>query len=52
MNEQQILDALRENDIKTIRALREKDDALLLERELEAVRLRTLLEEVRNAAPN
>lgn len=52
MTEQEILDALVQNDIKTIRALREKDDALMLERELEAQRLRELLAEVRNAAAN
>lgn len=52
MTEQEIIDALLANDIKTIRALREKDDALILERELEAQRLRQLLNEVRNAAAN
>lgn len=52
MTEQEALDALTANDVKTIRALREKDDALLLEREIEAIRLRELLNEVRNAPVN
>ena len=52
MTQQEILDALVANDIKKIRALREKDDALLLERELEAQRLRALLFEVSNASSN
>ena len=47
MNEQQILDALAQNDLKTIRAMREKDDALLAEREQEAQRLREMLHQVR-----
>ena len=47
MTEQQILDALALNDLKTIRALREKDDAMLAVYEEEAQRLRAMLHLIR-----
>lgn len=52
MTEQEILNAIRENDIAAVRALLEKDDAQALIHREEGERLRSLLAEVRNAAAN